>query len=182
MWLSPHRPPLQGITMANVISVKVSGINDVIINLAHFTNELHDDLVEVCHRITEEMQSTAEEHYAQYRGDARDIVVHDPSPIKNGYEIVATGTTVVASDGMVGNTVMFAEFGSGMTAGWHPKGAEFGAYPGSWSIHNAQQYSTFGFWEHNGERYRFIEPTRAMYYALERGKLVADEFAREVFR
>lgn len=169
--------------MGNVVNVSVSGVDSVIVNLKSFTDDLHDDIMEVCLRIAEEARDTAEEHYANYRGEDGDfITVYDPRKIENGYEIEASGLPVTAADGTRGNTVMFAEFGSGMTAGWHPKAAEFGAYPGSWSIHDAQAFSIMGFWSHNGKRYRFIEPTRAMYYAFERGKLVADEIAREVFR
>ena len=168
--------------MGNVVSVTVSGADRIVVNLKKYTDEMHDNLMEVCHRIAEEMRDTAEQHYSEYRGDDGDlIVVNDPKEVKNGYEVTAHGITVTAKDGTKGNTIMFAEFGSGMTAGWHPKGAEFGAFPGSWSMHDSQQFSTYGFWEHNGRRYKFIEPTRAMYYALERGKLVADEMAREVF-
>lgn len=88
-----------------------------------------------------------------------------------------------------GQSVMFLEFGAGVDAdpthAWVMK-APFTVAPGSWSKDHAKLFSTNGFWFYDGEYFRSIPATRAMYNAyvyarqmIESGEWLRDEATGE---
>lgn len=98
-------------------------------------------------------------------------------PVTVTVEETENGAKIVAN----GESVCFLEFGSGDTA----SGAEVDGFtfvPGSWSSSELgfKQYSTWGFWVHNGEKYTAIEPVNAMTYAIGEMETRAREIAERV--
>lgn len=166
------------------IVVDIDYLDEAIVELEKYAREVESNGEELCHQLALVAMDEAESRYGAMGEEiAGDIVVNLPEKIENGYRVTAHGTHVVAKDGTPGNTIVFAEFGAGTAAGdGHPKAGEFQAFPGTWSIHDARQWSSRGYWYYNDHRYESIAPSKAMYYAGDLARRRAAEVAREVFR
>lgn len=163
--------------MAKVVRVEVKNANHVLLQLDKYEKGLRKKTLEVCKELCEIGKNTAIAEYAGYDSyDEGDFVTVEVKQDKQGfyekgYRVEATGNPKMAQDGTVGNTVTFAEFGSGTMAGDHPMASELGVTPGWWSPHDAQQFVPFGFWEHGKtatgktKRYTYVRPTMAMFKA-----------------
>ena len=155
-----------------------------------YAKGINKDAMEVCEALAYEAQDEAEKRYADYEGpDGDDVIVSDPELVKQGaipvgYRIEATGSPIRVDGTVVGNTVVFEEFGSGLLAGSHPQSSWYpGIYPGSWSEspYGSKQYSTKGRWYYEGEVYVYIAPTYAMYLAGQKVRELAAQNMKEVF-
>ncbi len=187
--------------MAKVIQIDLDNPDKAIALLKQYVSEVEDKADGLCKELAEIARDEAQNRYDS-RYKSTDLVqdyirVSDPEKIEGGYKVSATGDPVVAKDGTPGNTVIFAEFGAGRTAGVHPLAAEFGAYPTSWSIHDQKEFAHKGRWYFGQEiygydsqghgllrarRYVAIPPSRAMYLAGEKIKELLLTKAKEVFK
>jgi len=158
-----------------------------------YADGLHKTAMEACQNIAWEMQQEAEDRYADYDGpDGNDVIVDDPELLKQGaipvgYKVRAYGQPIRDAEDhhVVGNTIVFEEFGSGLLAGSHPLSTHFeGIYPGSWSesAYGTHEYASTGRWHYEGTEYVYIAPTYAMYLAGQRGREIAMKELKEVLK
>lgn len=170
--------------MAKKIVVDIDYLEEALVELEKYKKEIEYNAEELCHQLALVAMDEAESRYGAMGEEvAGDIVVNLPEKIENGYRVTAHGTHVVAKDGTPGNTIVFAEFGAGTAAGdGHPHAGEFQAFPGTWSVHDARQWTSRGYWYFDGRRYDSIAPSRAMYYAFDLARRRTAEVAWEVFR
>lgn len=86
-----------------------------------------------------------------------------------------------------GEEVVFQEFGAGARiSDPFPGGADIGVdiRRGSYSEMNEGEYFRSGYelWHHDGEEYRYVTPTNALFYGMMRAKDMAAEVAKEEVR
>lgn len=116
---------------------------------------LEDVMARVVKRLAEEVaQPIAQDNFG-YDGEVQVYT----EKVHNGYAIIAEG-----------EQVCFLEFGAGVdTDATHPFAGKvpFMVRAGSWSSspQGWKQFSTKGYWVHDGETYTGIEPRRGMYEA-----------------
>lgn len=169
------------------------GVRAVLGAINKYADEIQKNAMEACQNIAWEMSQEAEDRYAEYEGpDGNDVIVDDPELIKQGaipvgYRVVAYGQPLRDSEnhGVIGNSIVFEEFGSGLLAGSHPLSTHFdGIYPGSWSesVYGTHEYATTGRWHYEGTEYVYIAPTYAMYLAGQTGRNIAVKEMREAFK
>lgn len=146
-------------------------MTSVLAHLANYEKDLRKKAMDLCKDLATEAKIKAESEYAAYDAyDSGDYVKVTVDPIQQGvwhrgYQTVAEGNSKKAQDGLIGNTVVFAEFGSGTAAGVHPLSSEYGYYPGSWSEHDQREFVNFDYWEHNKKIRTQVKPTMAMFKA-----------------
>ena len=191
MWLSPRRPPLQGITMADSIEITVDGIDETARGFASVRKELNNKLNALCRTLIRNATKEARTKYNSFKLQEPTVIGVRSEKQENGWRSIATGEPAYGRDGEIyGTTVGFLEFGTGIFAGeGHPLAQEFGATPGSWS-------STYGtgqfaenyakgepWWEHNGVIHiGGYTGTNAMYNAGQHMKESVPQVAEEVFK
>lgn len=128
---------------------------------------------EISRRLAEYGAMLAENAYdgTPYTGDRNVYVTVEDRP--NGYAIVADG-----------ETVLFLEFGAGITMGYgHPQAAEFGMGPGTYPIPPGKGHwnDPKGWWTPQGEHTYGNPPSMAMYNAAKELRKQAAKIAQEVF-
>ena len=175
--------------MASLISMRVVNANKVVLQLDKYEKDLNQKALMLCDKLAGEAWRTADAEYNGYEAyDPEDWVVVEKEEImqgfwQRGYRIVAYGNEEESADGtMIGNTVMFAEFGSGTMAGDHPMANQFNAHPDAFSPHNYKEFHELGYWIHNGKRYTAVRPTMAMFKAGLKARSKVYEFAKRIFR
>ena len=146
------------------VSLDPRDFKDLADELRRYANSMQDLADEVSRRLSEVAADEARSHFSS------DIQVE---AIEDG--VVATGESVV-----------FEEFGAGARiSDPYPGGADvdFEIRRGAYSDLNEGEYARSGYelWHHNGDEYRFITPTNALYYGMEQAKEEAGKIAREVF-
>lgn len=102
------------------ITVNVQGIDEAIRRLQEYN--LEQKTRELCRRLAQYGLVLAEASYGGAAYDGEKDVSVDVQETDNGYKILATG-----------GTVLFIEFGAGITYGYgHPQADEFGYGPGTY--------------------------------------------------
>lgn len=167
--------------MAKKIRIDLNDPRSAVEEIEMFIRSIEYNADKLCMRLALEAQDEAEDKFGNARPDLNPTTVSNPIKIPNGYKIQATGINSTAKDGTKGNSVVFAEFGSGTYASSHPLASEYGAFPGSWSMHDAQQFSSKGRWYYEGERFEYIMPSKAMYHAALKARMSVIPIAKEVF-
>lgn len=168
------------------IDLTPQSIDKAIRELNKFAKEIEPKMDAVCKEAAEIAQAEAQKGFDGYTGpDGNTVHVEPPVKVQGGgYQVLARGAVVVDTETMavIGNEVIFEEFGSGTAAGGHPLATEFGVYPGSWS---QSEYGMKHFppkWNYKKKTYYFIAGTFAMYFAGRKMKTKAKEIARKVFK
>ena len=137
---------------------------DLANELRRYANEMQSMADEMNQRLCRVAAEEAREHYSS------DVQVEE---IENG--VIATGESVV-----------FEEFGAGARiSDPFPGGADvnFEIRQGAYSDLHEGEYARSGYemWHHAGEEYRYVTPTNALFYGMEKAKEEAGKIAREVF-
>ena len=183
VWLSPHRPPLQGTTMAN-LKITVNGFNDVYRDIVTFGNNLKFNAQKASNKLGNIARDEAQARYGAW-----DVTVDNiPKARGIGNTVKATGNKDLKShDGeVIGSTILIAEYGAGDLADSHPWASEMPlAYPGSYS----ETYGTHEYadsyprrWHWQGMTFAYQVPTYAMYYGSQKAENSALSVFREVFK
>ena len=156
-----------------------------------YERKIQRDALKACKKLALEAQKEATSRFNDYEGpDGNNVSVRDPAPIRVdgervGYMVEAVGKPVATEDGqVVGNSVVFEEFGSGLLAGSHPKSTWFpGIYPGSWSeTYGSGAYANNGYWWYKNQSYVYVAPTYAMYLAGQRVRELQGKEMVEAFK
>ena len=104
------------------VSLNGNSLNRAIRQLERYKEELEDKAMEVCERLASRGAVSASLGFARaiYTGlNDASLTVEET---ENGYRVLASG-----------ETVLFLEFGAGVTYGYgHPLAGEFGYGPGTW--------------------------------------------------
>ena len=149
------------------ITIDQSSLDRAVSQLNEYSENLREKANQICERLASygAVQASLGFSRAFYTGQSNfDISVE---PIDNGYAIIAGG-----------ETVLFLEFGAGVTMGYgHPEPEGFGpgTYPGKG--HWDQPY---GWWIPGGEHTYGNPPTMAMYNASKEIRQEVERVAREV--
>ena len=131
--------------------------------LRRYAQNLRDSEAVITERLSEEAAKVASSLYSG------DITVE---PTARG--VIATGPSVV-----------FEEFGAGARiSDPYPGGADvsFEIRRGAYSDLTEGEYQATGYelWHHDGDVYRYVTPTNALFFAKEHIKEIAPEIVREV--
>lgn len=163
-----------------MIHVNVKGVLDAAQFLRSYSSSLEDKCMELCKRLADVGVPIARATYATFPYDGTKDYKITAEPTENGYKVLAEG-----------QTVLFLEFGAGVTYGYgHPKARELGMGPGTWSDGPDGK----GHWDDpngwylplsagKGRGYKSMgnAPTMGMYYAAQNMKDQIETIAREVF-
>lgn len=138
--------------------------SDLADELRRYASHMDEMAEQITRRLSETAAEEARSHYSS------DVTV---DTTENG--VVATGESVV-----------FEEFGAGARiSDPFPGGADvdFEIRRGAYSDLNQGEYARSGYelWHHNGDEYRFVTPTNALFYGMEKAREEAVKTAREVF-
>lgn len=157
--------------------------------LGKYAESLTEKVKAACLAVATQLQTNAQGYYDGYT-EGSTVRVAEPEDISKGktvgYSVSASGEPVLSEDGSyTSNTVVFEEFGSGSMAGDHPKAAEYGFYPGSWS----ENYGTGEYanssepkhWHYGGYKLYFIQPTQAMWKAAQAARSSLSDEMRKAF-
>lgn len=151
------------------VKVDQAALNRTVGRLEEYNSDLKEKANEICQRLASigAVHASLGFSRAFYNGESNfDISVE---PIENGYAVIAGG-----------DTVLFLEFGAGVTMGYgHPQAGEFGMGPGTYpgKGHWDQPY---GWWIPGGEHTYGNPPTMAMYNAAKEIEKEVERVAREV--
>lgn len=155
-----------------MIQVNVKAVLDVAEKLRRM--EWEAKCKELCRRLTEIGAVVVNSAYdvIQYTGDKDYHITVEPT--ENGYQILASG-----------ESVLFLEFGAGVTYGYgHPQAQEFGMGPGTYPPTNPQHphwNDPNGWYTPAGEHTYGNAPSMGMYYASKAMKEQIESIAQEVF-
>ena len=138
-----------------------------------------DDLVKELRRYAKQMRNMADEVSMRLSEVAADEA---RSLYSDDITVEATANGVIAS----GESVVFEEFGAGARiSDPFPDGADvsFEIRRGAYSDLHQGEYARSGYelWHHNGDEYRFVTPTNALFFGMEKAKEEIGKIAREVF-
>ena len=151
------------------VKVDQAALNRTVGRLEEYNSDLKEKANEICQRLASigAVHASLGFSRAFYNGESNfDISVE---PIENGDAVIAGG-----------DTVLFLEFGAGVTMGYgHPQAGEFGMGPGTYpgKGHWDQPY---GWWIPGGEHTYGNPPTMAMYNAAKEIEKEVERVAREV--
>ena len=160
-----------------------SSVDKAIKDLQNYQKRLDEKAQEVAKRLAEIGATRAEIDFsgADYDGNKEfDISVEKTD---NGYSVIASG-----------QSVLFVEFGAGVTkGGGHPQAAEFGMGPGTWPDPHYHKYNgqLYANWENpsgwylpksaGGGHTMGNAPAMPMYNAEQEIKANIEQIVREVF-
>ena len=155
------------------ISLNPSSVNKAIKEVKRFARELNKQLDEVAKKTAEYAAEDAQNGYNGFYASGVGHIDVEVQKRRHAYAVHAEGRHARGADGeIVGNRVIFAEFGAGIWAGeGHPLAGSFGAYPGSFSEtygtgEFAENYKLgHGYWHYQGNVHLGYIGTKAMYYA-----------------
>lgn len=146
------------------VSLDPKDIDELAKQLRKYAGEMQEMAGRVTERLSEIAADTARELYSE------EIAVE------------ATGNGVVAT----GESVVFEEFGAGARiSDPYPGGTDAGIEirRGAYSDLHGGEYAKTGYdhWHHAGEVYRYVTPTNALFFGMEKARDEAGRIAREVF-
>lgn len=138
-----------------------------------------DDLVKELRRYAKQMRDMADEVSMRLSEVAADEA---RSLYSDDITVEATGNGVTAS----GESVVFEEFGAGARiSDPFPDGADvsFEIRRGAYSDLHQGEYARSGYkeWHHNKEPFKWVTPTNALFFGMEKAKEEIGKIAREVF-
>lgn len=151
------------------LHVDASGVDNAVAALLNLRIGLQQKADVICERLASigAVRASLGMARAFYTGNGSyDISVE---PIPNGYAVMASG-----------ETVLFLEFGAGVTYGYgHPQAGEFGMGPGTYP---GQKHAMDpnGWWTPDGEHTYGNPPTMAMWNAAQDIKSEVERVCREV--
>lgn len=160
--------------MKITIPLSEIAIDETIAKLEAYEKALDTKAKLLCERLAEIGRFEAELGFATavYDGD-KDFEVTVVETEK-GYKVLANG-----------ETVLFLEFGAGITYGYgHPQANEFGMGPGTYPDGKGHWDSPYGWWlpkDVGGGHTWGNPPSMPMYYAAKDVRAQIEEIAREVF-
>lgn len=170
--------------MEITVSLDSADIFRVVDKLNAYEHRLREKANKICERLSfiGAWEATTGFSQAIYDGD-KDFDVR-VDPVENGFEIIADG-----------ETVLFLEFGAGITYGYgHPQATEFGMGPGTWPyphgmpVHgkwmwNWENPNGWYFTDGAGEKHHTYgnAPAMPMYNTAKDLRSKVEEVAREVF-
>lgn len=133
--------------------------------LAAYAVRLRDSETEITRRVSEVAADEARDRYDE------DVFVYGTD-----HGVIATGESVV-----------FQEFGAGARISDPYDGGadvDFEIRRGAYSDLYGGEYAQSGYekWHHDGEEYRYITPTNALFYGMEAARAAAADIAKEVLR
>lgn len=154
------------------ITVSIQGLDEAIQKLEEYSSDLQRKTRELCNRLAQYGLLLAQASYggAAYDGDKSIGVTVEETD--NGYKIIATG-----------GTVLFVEFGAGMTLGYgHPQADEFGYGPGTYPSDKGHWNDPRGWWiPGTGTHTYGNPPSMTMYNTAQDIRREVESIAREVF-
>ena len=162
------------------MQLKTTGVNKVINRLDSYKRQIPSKMNLLMERLATigAYRARADFSAAMYAGE-NDVEI-TVNPIANGYEVVASG-----------KSVLFIEFGTGVINPEHPKSGEFGfshgtygkgkgADPNGW-VYVGEQGNAGQTIREGVYRTRGNPPAKAMYNSSEEVRRRIQEIAREVF-
>lgn len=156
------------------ISQNTVSINSAIRELNDYQKDLERKGKEICRRLADYGKSLAVTAYSGTQYDGNKDVSVTVEERTNGYAIVASG-----------ETVLFLEFGAGVTYGYgHPQADQFGMGPGTYPDGKGHWDDPNGWWipkSAGGGHTYGNEPSMAMYNAAKDLRAEIERVAREVF-
>ena len=157
-----------------MIQTNVKGVMDAASFLRNYDNALEDKCRDLCQRLADIGVIVAKAAYntIAYTGNREYEVMVEPT--EKGCAVVADG-----------ETVLFLEFGAGVTYGCgHPKAQEFGMGPGTYpptNPNNPHWKDPNGWYIPGGEHTYGNAPSMGMYFAGKTMREQIETIAREVF-
>lgn len=151
------------------ITVNVQGLDELINQLNSYNDSLERKANELCNRLAQYGLTLADASFSGAAYDGTKDVSVSVEPTENGYRIVASG-----------GTVLFIEFGAGVTYGYgHPEPLEFG--PGTYPSDKGHWDDPNGWWIPGGQHTYGNPPSMTMYNTTKDLEREIERIAKEVF-